>query len=44
MEGRQVVTQVDAEGCPCGLEEAGKRFTTQYGVVVRARVPITTRI
>jgi hypothetical protein len=44
MEGRQVVTQVDAKGCPCAPEEASKRFTTQCGVVVRARVPITSRL
>jgi hypothetical protein len=43
MEGRQVITQVDAEGYPCAPEDAGKRFTTQCGVVVRVRVPITTR-
>jgi hypothetical protein len=35
---------VDAEGCPCAPEEANKRFTTQCGVVVRAHVPITTRL
>jgi hypothetical protein len=28
MEGRQVVTQVEPEGCPCAPEEAGKRFTS----------------
>jgi hypothetical protein len=44
MEGRQVITQVDIDGCPCAPKEASKRFTTQCGVVVRARVPITSRL
>jgi hypothetical protein len=44
MEGRQVFTQVDAEGYPCAPKEASSKFTTQCGVVVRARVPITTRL
>jgi hypothetical protein len=44
MEGRQVITHVDAKGCPCAPQEASKRFTTQCGVVVQAHVLITTRL
>ena len=44
LEGRQVVTEVDAEGCPCAPEAASTKFVAQCGVVVRARIPITTRL
>jgi len=35
LEGRQVITGVDAEGCPCAPEAASTKFVTQCGVVVR---------
>ena len=44
MEGRQVVTEVDAEVCPCAPKATSTKFVTQCGVVVRARIPITTRL
>ena len=44
MEGRQVVTEVDAEGCPSAPEAASTKFVNQCGVIVRARIPITTRL
>ena len=44
MEGRQVVTEVDAEGCPSAPEDASTKFVNQCGVIVRARIPITTRL
>ena len=44
LEGRQVVTEVDAEGCPCAPEAASTKFVAQCGVVVRTRIPITTRL
>ena len=44
MEGRQVVTEVDAEGCPSVPEAASTKFVKQCGVIVRARIPITTRL
>ena len=44
MEGRQVVTEVDAEGCPSAPEVASTKFVNQCGVIVRARIPITTRL
>ena len=42
MEGRQVVTEVDAEGYPSAPEAASTKFVNQCGVIVRARIPITT--
>ena len=44
MEGRQVVTEVDAEGCPSAPVAASTKFVNQYGVIVRTRIPITTRL
>jgi len=44
MEGRQVVREVDAEGCPSAPEDASTKFVNQCGVIVRARIPITTRL
>ena len=44
MEGRQVITEVDAEGCPSALEDASTKFVNQCVVIVRARIPITTRL
>ena len=44
MEGRQVVTEVDAEGCPSAPEDASTKFVNQCGVIVRARISITTRL
>ena len=44
MEGRQVVTEVDAEGCPSALEAASTKFVNQCGFIIRARIPITTRL
>ena len=44
MEGRQVVIEVDAEGCPSDLEAASTKFVNQCGVIIRARIPITTRL
>ena len=44
MEGRQVVTEVDTEGCLSALEAASTKFVNQYGVIVRARISITTRL
>ena len=44
MEGRQVVTEVDAEGCPSAPEAASTKFVNQCVVIVRARIPITTRL
>ena len=44
MEGRQVVTEVDVEGCPSVPEAASTKFVNQCGVIVRARIPITTRL
>ena len=44
MEGRQVVTEVDAEGCPSAPEAASTKFVNQCGVIVRARILITTRL
>ena len=35
---------MDAEGCPCALEAASTKFVAQCRVVVRARIPITTRL
>ena len=43
MERRQVVTQVDVEG-PSAPEAASTKFVNQCGVIVRARIPITTRL
>ena len=44
MEGRQVVTEVDVEGCPSAPEAASTKFVNQCGVIVRARILITTRL
>ena len=44
IEGRQVVTEVDAEGCPSAPEAASTKFVNQCGVIIRARIPITTRL
>ena len=44
MEGRQVVTEVDAEGCPCAPKATSTKFVNQCGVIVRLRIPITTRL
>ena len=44
MEGRQVVREGDAEGCPSAPEDASTKFVNQCGVIVRARIPITTRL
>ena len=44
MKGRQVVTEVDAEGCPSTPEATSTNFVNQCGVIVRARIPITTRL
>ena len=44
MEGRQVVTEVNAEGCPSAPEAASTKFVNQCGVTVRARILITTRL
>ena len=35
---------MDAKGCPCAPEAASTKFVTQCGVVVRKRIPITTRL
>ena len=35
---------MDAEGCPCAPEAASTKFVAQCGVVVRTRIPITTRL
>ena len=44
MEGRQVVTEVDAEGCPSAPEVASMKFVNQCGVIVQERIPITTKL
>jgi hypothetical protein len=44
MEGRQVFTEVDAEGCPSAPEAASTKFVNKCGVIVRAKVSITTRL
>ena len=44
IEGRQVVTEVDADGCPSAPEAASTKFVNKCGVIVRARIPITTRL
>src|SRR6185503_880834 len=44
MEERQVVTEVDAEGYPSAPEAASTKFVNQCGFIVRARIPITTRL
>ena len=44
MEGRQVVTEVDVEGCPSAPEAASTKFVNQCGVIVWERIPITTRL
>ena len=44
MVGRQVVTEVDAEGCPSAPEATSTKFVNQCGVMVWARIPITTRL
>jgi len=38
------MTGVDTEGYPCAPEEARAKFVTQCGMVVRVRIPITTRL
>ena len=35
---------MDAEGYPCAPETASTKFVNQCGVIVRARIPITTRL
>ena len=35
---------MDVEGCPCAPEAVSTKFVTQCGVVVRTRIPITTRL
>ena len=35
---------MDAEGCPSLPEAASTKFVNQCGVIVRARIPITTRL
>ena len=42
LEGRLVITKVDAEGYPSAPEAASTKFVNQCGVIVRARIPITT--
>ena len=42
--GRQVVIEVDAEGCPSAPKDASTKFVNQCGVIVRARIPITKRL
>ena len=44
MDGRQIVIEVDAEGCPSAAEAASTKFVNQCGVIVRARISITTRL
>ena len=44
MEERQVVTEADAEGCSSAPEAASTKFVNQCGVIVRARISITTRL
>ena len=44
MEGRQVVREVDAEGYPSAPEDASSKLVNQCGVIVRARILITTRL
>jgi hypothetical protein len=44
MEGRQVITEVDAEGYPSAPEAASTKFVNQCGVIVQARILITTRL
>ena len=34
---------MDAEGCPSAPEAASTKFVNQCGVIVRVRIPITTR-
>ena len=35
---------MDAEGCPSATEAASTKFVNQCGVIVRARISITTRL
>ena len=44
MEERQVVIEADAEGCSSAPEAASTKFVNQCGVIVRARISITTRL
>ena len=44
MEGKHVVTKVDAEGYPSAPKAASTEFLNQCGVIIRARIPITTRL